>query len=285
MILVPRLFSILQIQRTCIVFQVFTRHPLRRFFFNGSGVISPSCRDFSWCCLTLFWLNGQCPGCSPYASAVAKAIAKRPKSAAGRDQVWLRYLVGGDRLFCRGQSGEGGLSRGDCPRRDKATRVHAVGGKKGGNAYLNSRGFLNIALSILSCVATLLIHGSPYSSLVLSNTVLWLARLLLESKSWRCVWKPVLSGDPSLTLGNQTKFQWCGYTSLTLRLRRSVSRHSQVEYSRAPAVPLQWSYRGRWHGGPELLRTLWLWQHRWYPGFGQRGSPHWHWLVSVVTST
>ena len=42
MILVPRPFSILQVQRICIVFQVFTRHPLRRFFFNGSDVISPS---------------------------------------------------------------------------------------------------------------------------------------------------------------------------------------------------------------------------------------------------
>ena len=35
--------------------------------------------------------------------------------AARGDQVWLRYLVREDRLFCRGQSGgtafEGGLSR------------------------------------------------------------------------------------------------------------------------------------------------------------------------------
>ena len=38
--------SILQIQQTCFVIQVFTRHPLRQFFFNGSGVISPSYRDF-----------------------------------------------------------------------------------------------------------------------------------------------------------------------------------------------------------------------------------------------
>jgi len=83
MILVPRPFSILQVQRTCIVFQVFTRRPLRRFIFHGGGVISPSCRGFSWCSLTLFWSNRQCPGCSPYASAVAQAIAKRPQSAAG----------------------------------------------------------------------------------------------------------------------------------------------------------------------------------------------------------
>ena len=43
--------SILQIQQTCIEIQVFTWHPLRRFFFNESGVISPSCRDFSRYCL------------------------------------------------------------------------------------------------------------------------------------------------------------------------------------------------------------------------------------------
>jgi len=119
MILIPRPFSILQIRRTCIVFQVFTRHPLRRFFFNGSGVISPSCRDFSRCCLTLFWLNRQCSGCSPYASTVALQWQGRSRqqggpSAAGGDQVWLQYLVRGDRLFCRGQSRgtafEGGLS-------------------------------------------------------------------------------------------------------------------------------------------------------------------------------
>jgi len=34
--------------------------------------------------------------------------------AARGDQVWLRYLVREDRLFCCGQYG-GPLSRGDCP--------------------------------------------------------------------------------------------------------------------------------------------------------------------------
>jgi len=45
-------------------------------------------------------------------------------SAARGDQVWLRYLVRGERLFCRGQSG-GPLSRGDCPRRDSPSVVKA----------------------------------------------------------------------------------------------------------------------------------------------------------------
>jgi len=43
MILIPRPFSTLQIQWPYIVLQIFTRHPLRWFFFSGSGVISPSC--------------------------------------------------------------------------------------------------------------------------------------------------------------------------------------------------------------------------------------------------
>jgi len=41
-ILAPRSFSILY-TCICIVFQIFTQHPLRRFFSNGIGVISPSC--------------------------------------------------------------------------------------------------------------------------------------------------------------------------------------------------------------------------------------------------
>ena len=127
MILVPRLFSILQIQQTCIVFPVFTRNPLHRFFVNGSGVISPSCRDFSWCCLTLFWSNRQCPGCSPYASAVAKAIAKRLKLAAGGTrcscEIWSR---GTD--YSVMDSPGGPLSRGDCPQHDSDTEslVHDI---------------------------------------------------------------------------------------------------------------------------------------------------------------
>ena len=84
--------------------QRFTRHPLRWFFFNGSGVISPSCRYFSRCCLILFWSNRQHPGCSPYACKCCgkgncKMAAVGGGGGRGGDQVWLQYLVWGNRLF------------------------------------------------------------------------------------------------------------------------------------------------------------------------------------------
>ena len=40
-------------------------------------------------------MNGQCPGCSSYASAVAKAIAKRPQSAAGGTRYGCDIWSGG----------------------------------------------------------------------------------------------------------------------------------------------------------------------------------------------
>jgi len=122
MILVPRSFSILQIQRqTCIAFQVH------------SASITPILLQWEWCHLPLpqtsadvaspcFDLTGSVQAVLHMQVLWQKAGCSRQQggpSAAGGDQVWLRYLVRGDRLFCRGQSG-GPLSRGDCPRRDSS---------------------------------------------------------------------------------------------------------------------------------------------------------------------
>ena len=100
-------------------------HPLRRFFFNGSGVISPSCRDFSWCCLTLFWSNRQCPvgtwgtvggrggtryGCDIWSGGTDYSTA-HVDSPGGPIILPHTWTVRGDRF--RGP-------RGDCPRRDSS---------------------------------------------------------------------------------------------------------------------------------------------------------------------
>ena len=97
-------------------------HPTYSKFHSAS--ITPILLQWEWChlpilqtsadvaspCFDLIIYNRQRPGCSPYASAVTKAIAKKLQSAARGtvgsrgDQVWLRYLVRGGRLFCRGQS-------------------------------------------------------------------------------------------------------------------------------------------------------------------------------------
>ena len=61
-------------------------------------------------------------------------------SAAGGDQVWLRYSVRGDHIFCYGRSGGtiysatdgpgGPILRGDHPRRDRASLVPGVLGTR-----------------------------------------------------------------------------------------------------------------------------------------------------------
>ena len=103
MILIPRPFSILQIQRTCIVFQVFTRHPLRRFFFNGSDVISPSCRDFSLMLPHLVLIEQAVSRLFSIRKCCGKGNCEKAAVGSRGDQVWLRYLV-------RGTIFEGGLS-------------------------------------------------------------------------------------------------------------------------------------------------------------------------------
>jgi len=57
----------------------------------------------------LVWPNRQCSGCSPYASAMAKAVVKRPQSAArgtrygydigSRGPIILPWRVWGDRFW------------------------------------------------------------------------------------------------------------------------------------------------------------------------------------------
>ena len=92
-VLVPRLFSIL-----------YTNTPYSKFSIgihyadsSSMGVVSSSLpvETSADVASTCFDRTGSVQLCSPYASIVAKAIAKRPQSAAGDcwqqrgEQVWL----------------------------------------------------------------------------------------------------------------------------------------------------------------------------------------------------
>ena len=114
MILVPRPFSITQIYDEPYCIPNF-----------HSASIMPILLQWEWCHLPLlqtssdvaspcFDLTGSVPAVLHMQVLWQRQLRKGPGCSRQRsrgdcrqqgDQVWLRYLVRGDRLFCRGQSG------------------------------------------------------------------------------------------------------------------------------------------------------------------------------------
>jgi len=128
MILIPRLFSILQIQRTCIVFQVFTWHPC----------IMPILLQWEWCHLPLLQrLQQMLPHLVLIEQAVSRLLSickccGKGKAAVGsrgdrRQQGGTRYgcdiWSGGTDYSAVDSLGGGPLSRGDRPQRDRTVLI------------------------------------------------------------------------------------------------------------------------------------------------------------------